>query len=116
MSKLLYHLRYALGTLLSVSKMETTRTTNTFKMDKPWGSGAAVSPGYSFESLIGAQYHQQIIAQVHNEGFHVESLAIFRDSHVKPVHTLSAIEQWAWRNGLKVAINHEHGICFFEKL
>ena len=65
---------------------------------------------------VSEEYLQQIVEQVRIEGFHVESQAIFHYGNLKPSESIFAIEQWARMNGLRVGINHEHGICFFEKL
>ena len=71
---------------------------------------------YSIFKGVSDEYLQQIVTQVNAEGFHVESLVVFRYGNLKPSQSIFAIEQWAKINGLKVGINHEYGICFFEKL
>jgi len=60
-------------------------------------------------------YLQQIIDRVSEEGFHVESLNLFRYGNLKPAESIKAIEQWANRSGLKVSFNSDNDICFFEK-
>ena len=65
---------------------------------------------------ISDEYLMKIVEQVRIEGFHVESLVIFSYGNLKPSESIFAIEQWAKKNGLRVGINHEHGICFFDSL
>ena len=77
---------------------------------------AKTQTGFPMFPVVSEDYLQQIVEQVRIEGFHVESQAIFRYGNLKPSESIFAIEQWAKMNGLRVGINHEHGICFFEKL
>ena len=81
----------------------------------PWEPISMRLPGRFIEALVGEQYLQHIVTQASSEGFHVESLTIFRYGNLKPSESISAIEEWAAASGLKVSINHEHDICFFEK-
>ena len=73
-------------------------------------------PGHLLESLVGSQYLKHIITQVRAEGYHVESLSIFRYGNLKPSESIFAIERWAADSGLKVSFNYDHEICFFEQL
>ena len=73
-------------------------------------------PGHMLESLVGVHYLQYIVSQVKAEGYHVESLSIFRYGKLKPSESIFAIERWAADSGLKVSINYDHEICFFERL
>jgi hypothetical protein len=64
---------------------------------------------------IALEQLEIIIHQVHTEDYHVEYLSSFAWEEAQPVEVMTAVSQWAKRTGLKVSINHERGICFFEK-
>jgi hypothetical protein len=65
---------------------------------------------------IAPQRLEHIIRQVRAEDYHVEYLSSFAWEESQPVEVMAAVTRWAKRSGLKVSINHERGICFFEKL
>jgi hypothetical protein len=58
---------------------------------------------------------EHIIRQVLVDDYHVEYLSSFTWEESQPVEVMTAVTRWAKRSGLKVSINHERGICFFEK-
>jgi hypothetical protein len=65
---------------------------------------------------VSNEYLNHIVMQVKADGYHVESLNIFRYGNLKPTDSIFAIEHWAASVGLRLCINHEYDICFFEKL
>jgi hypothetical protein len=58
---------------------------------------------------------EHIIHQVHAEEYCVEYLSTFAWEGADSNEIVIAVSHWAKRSGLKVSINHERGICFFEK-
>ena len=111
MSKLLCQLRIifeAFGFGKSSTKASTVK--NIQEAVAKTQMGSPMFPG------VSEDYLQQIVEKVRIEGFHVESQAIFRYGNLMPSECIFAIEQWARMNGLRVGINHEHGICFFERI
>lgn len=64
---------------------------------------------------IPSEQLEHIIQQVRAEDYHVEHLATFAWEESQPIEVMAAVTRWAKRSGLKVSINHERGICFFEK-
>ena len=123
MPKFLNYLRQGFQ-MLGFAKPDTTpvrecvkNIANTYnpKPELPWEPIPERISGQSLEALVGKQFLQTIIAQVNSQGFHVESVAVFRYANLNPSESIVAIEHWAKNNGLKVSMNHEHGICFFEK-
>jgi hypothetical protein len=63
---------------------------------------------------IAPERLEHIIHQVHTEDYHVEYLSSFAWKESQPVEVMAAVIRWAKRSGLKVSINYERGICFFE--
>jgi hypothetical protein len=63
---------------------------------------------------IAPERLEHIIHQVQAEDYHVEYLTSFAWEDSQPVEVMAAVTRWAKRSGLKVSINHERGICFFE--
>ena len=59
-------------------------------------------------------YLLKIIEGVRQEGFCAVNLQMFKHSNLKPKQSIPAIQQWAKMHGLKVEVNVNNGICFFE--
>jgi hypothetical protein len=72
---------------------------------------------YIAQSLphVAPEYLEYIISQVQAEGYHVEYIARFVANSEDSIEAIDAIKRWAKRADLKISINHERGICFFEK-
>jgi hypothetical protein len=64
---------------------------------------------------VAPEYLEYIISQVQAEGYHVEYIARFMAEDKDLMEAINAVKRWAKRAGLKVSINHERGICFFER-
>jgi hypothetical protein len=64
---------------------------------------------------IAPEWLEHIIRQVQAEDYHVEHLASFTWEEAQPVEVMAAVSRWAKSSGLKVSINQDRGICFFEK-
>ena len=75
-------------------------------------------------SIIPSQGHyypnadliKKIIFNIELEGFYIESLDAFQFQSQKISRSVSMLERCAKDCGLKVAINYDCKICFFEKL
>jgi hypothetical protein len=98
--------------LLAVKQIE--------KENKARVLGPAIKPqdertGWRMLQHIPPEKLKHIIRQVQAEDYHVEYLASFGWKESQPVEVMTAVTRWAQRSGLKVSINHERGICFFEK-
>lgn len=56
-----------------------------------------------------------IVQQVRRDGFHVEHLASLQAGAAGDGHdTMEALSRWCQARDLRISVNHEHGICFFE--
>jgi hypothetical protein len=63
-----------------------------------------------------AQSHlDNIVRQVHADGYHVERISNFGIEHVTTAALVELINEWASSVELKAGFNHEHNICVFEE-
>lgn len=58
---------------------------------------------------------EHILQQVRKEGFHVEYVHELGWQGMQISEITTAVKQWTRRTGIKVSINQERGIFFFEK-
>lgn len=67
-----------------------------------------------FFPRLTADYLDHLVRQVSAERYHFESLRIFMYHNLVPSEAVHALQLWAAKSGLKVSINHEYELCFFE--
>ena len=94
--------------------IEKTKTKKTAKPDSKLQRYQYGTRSYRLNHMASEKL-EHIICQVQTEDYHVEYLASFAWDESQPVEVMAAVCRWAKRSGLIVSINHERGICFFEK-
>jgi hypothetical protein len=78
------------------------------------GTGIAYSQYRGLRHLPQARL-DLIVQQVRRDGFHVEHLvSLTEGAKADDIDTMEALGRWCQTRDLRISINHERGICFFE--